>query len=348
VSEQSLLAVEDLHVVFRQRSLLTGSREVHAVNGASFEIAAGETVGLVGESGSGKSTTARALLHLVQPSGGRMTWRGEDVTHVKGRALRTLRRDLQMVFQDPYSSLDPSMVVGDIVAEPLVIHSDLGRKERYDRAADALAQVGLARHHMQRYSYEFSGGQRQRIAIARALVVSPAFIACDEVVSALDVSIQGQVVNLLLDLQAAHGISYLFITHNLAVVRHVSTRIAVMYLGEVVEIGPSERVYNAPAHPYTQALLSAIADVQSDATRRRERIILSGELPDPAAPPAGCKFHTRCPLAMEVCSQERPRIVEVEGGGNVSCHLHTSGPSLNGAPLSELRAAKTVKQGAPL
>jgi oligopeptide/dipeptide ABC transporter ATP-binding protein len=308
------------------------------VSDVSFDLEASETLGLVGESGSGKSTTARAVLHLVKPAGGSILWKGEDVSHPRPARLRRLRREMQIVFQDPNASLDPTQITADLVAEPLRVHERLGRRERHERAGELLERVGLARHHLHRYPYEFSGGQRQRIAIARAIALNPSFIACDEVVSALDVSVQGQVLNLLLDLQYDLGVSYLFISHNLAVVRQVSRRIAVMYLGRIVEIGPSDRVYSAPSHPYTQALLSAIPDPRPNSDRPRNRIVLSGELPDPANPPPGCRFHSRCPYAMEVCRSVTPKLTPVDGGGEVACHLQTEGPRLEGRSLAALGA----------
>jgi peptide/nickel transport system ATP-binding protein len=333
-----LLSVKELRVEFVKRSLLRPTRTVQAVSDVSFDLDASETLGLVGESGSGKSTSARAVLHLVKPAGGTISWKGEDITNPGAARLQRLRREMQIVFQDPNASLDPAQITADVVAEPLRVHDWIGLKERHERAGELLERVGLARHHLHRYPYEFSGGQRQRIAIARAIALNPSFIACDEVVSALDVSVQGQVLNLLLDLQYDLGVSYLFITHNLAVVRQVSRRIAVMYLGRIVEIGPSDRVYSAPSHPYTQALLSAIPDPRPVSDRRGNRIVLSGELPDPANPPPGCRFHTRCTYAMEVCRSVTPKLTPVDGGGEVACHLQTDGPRLEGRPLSALSA----------
>jgi len=341
--DAQLLVVEDLRVTFREKFALRGARHVQAVSEASFEIASGETLGLVGESGSGKSTTARAILRLVEPNGGTITWRGRDITKVPKREMRALRGEMQMIFQDPYSSLDPSMTIANIVAEPLRVNSAMSQSERYERVAEELVHVGLSSAHMQRYSYEFSGGQRQRISIARALILKPRFLVCDEIVSALDVSTQGQILNLLLDLQEESGISLLFITHNLAVVRRVSQRIAVMYLGEIVEVGPSERVYNAPAHPYTQALLSAILETNLETKKlKKSRIVLAGEMPDPASPPAGCRFHTRCPQVMDICRRERPVVTTVSGGGSVSCHLYPSSASGNNSG-STLGASVTLK-----
>jgi oligopeptide/dipeptide ABC transporter ATP-binding protein len=340
-----LLEVERLAVEFRGRSFLPGrGQRIRAVDGVTFELARGETLGLVGESGSGKSSTARGILRLVEPAEGVVKLNGEDVTAASRKRMRALRREMQIVFQDTYSSLDPTMNVADLVGEPLKVHTSPTRRERDDRVRELLQQVGLAPHHMSRYSYEFSGGQRQRIAIARALALDPSFIACDEAVSGLDVSTQSQVVNLLLDLQDRLGLSYLFITHNLAVCRHVSDRIAVMYVGEIVESGPAERVYVRPAHPYTQALLSAIPEPDPRLQRARERIVLRGELPNPAAPPSGCRFHTRCPYVLDVCRVESPPLTPIEGGGTVACHLQTAGPVLAGAPLDTWARAGTQRR----
>ncbi|MQA95661.1 MAG: ATP-binding cassette domain-containing protein [Streptosporangiales bacterium] len=334
MSESSeILRLEDVHVRFPGRSGLR-PRPVYAVRGVSLHLAPGETLGLVGESGSGKSTAARAALRLVPVSSGTVLLDGEDLTGLGGAELRRRRRKAQMVFQDPFSSLDPSSTVGDSIAEPLRTHLGLGRAEREARVAELLELVGLDEAHAARYPQEFSGGQRQRIAIARAIAVSPAVVVCDEAVSSLDVSTQNQVLNLLGRLQRELGTAYLFIAHDLAVVRHIADRVAVMYLGEIVEEGPTRRVYGMPAHPYTEALLSAIPVPDPDRAGLGKRIVLPGDMPDATAPPPGCAFHTRCPYAMEICSREAPPVVEVEGGGRSACHLHTSGPSLGGAPLA--------------
>jgi peptide/nickel transport system ATP-binding protein len=335
MSETPLLEVEHLHVTFGKKTAFGCGHVVRAVNDVSFEIASGETLGLVGESGSGKSTTGRAVLQLVPIESGEVRIRGRDVTGYKGKALRELRREMQMVFQDPYSSLDPSAPVGASIAEPLRVHDGMSREASRGRVAELLDLVGLRPSHADRYPYEFSGGQRQRVAIARALALNPKLIVCDEAVSALDVSTQNQVINLLEDLREQFELSYLFIAHDLAVVRHISHRVAVMYLGHIVEIGPTERVYTQPAMPYTQALLSAIP--VADPTRRNsDRIVLQGDLPDPSNPPTGCPFHTRCPYAMDVCREVMPEMTPIEGGGVAACHLQTSGPKLNGRSLTQL------------
>ncbi|TQM02124.1 ABC transporter ATP-binding protein [Pseudonocardia kunmingensis] len=326
-----VLQAEGLRVRFPGKGRRPG---VTAVDDVSLHIGRGETLGLVGESGSGKSTSGRAVLRLVPLEAGRILVDGEDVTRYRGARLRRLRRQMQMVFQDPYSSLDPSAPVGASIAEPLRVHEKMTKQARRDRVEELLDLVGLRPSHADRYPYEFSGGQRQRVAIARALALHPRLIVCDEAVSALDVSTQNQVINLLEDLRERFELSYLFIAHDLAVVRHIAHRVAVMYLGRVVESGPVERVYERPAHPYTQALLSAIP-VPDPKRRGAKRILLSGDLPDPSAPPPGCPFHTRCAYAMDVCKREMPAMTPIAGGGEAACHLQTTGPTLTGRPLSE-------------
>ncbi len=319
----TLLEVDGLRVSFGGRSGLFKREEpLIAVSDVSFTIDASETLGLVGESGSGKSTTGRGLLGLVPAAAGSVRLDGVDVTSLDRRELRALRRNMQMVFQDPYSSLDPSSTVGESIAEPLIVHESAGRSEAQARVADLLERVGLKADHRQRYPYEFSGGQRQRIAIARAIALNPQLIVCDEAVSALDVSTQNQVINLLEDLRNDYGIAYLFIAHDLSVVRHISDRVAVMYLGRIVEIGPTERIFSDPKHPYTEALLSASPIPHPKRQRQRQRILLPGDLPDPRHPPSGCTFRTRCAHAMEVCAEVEPVAVAVEGGGEVRCHLY--------------------------
>jgi oligopeptide transport system ATP-binding protein len=292
---------------------------VRAVDDISFTIARGETLGLVGESGCGKSTTGRLLIRLLEPTSGAIRLDGDDLARMQAGELRARRRDVQIIFQDPFSSLNPRKTVGGIVAEPLIVHGVGDRSERRARVARLLEVVGLAPDHAERYPHEFSGGQRQRIGIARALALNPKFIVCDEPVSALDASIQAQIVNLMQDLQREFGLTYLFISHNLAVVRHVADRVAVMYLGRIVELTDKFSLYESPRHPYTQALLSAIPVPNPDQPRRR--IALTGDVPSPIDPPAGCRFHTRCPHAEARCRAADPPLINVGGGHHVACHL---------------------------
>jgi len=316
-----MLEIRDLRKHFPLQGGLFGRvrGQVRAVDGVSVSLAEGETLGLVGESGCGKSTLGRAILRLIEPTSGEVRYRGEDVLRLNKRALREKRREMQIIFQDPYASLNPRMQVGDIVGEALVIHKMAFGRERRERVIELLHTVGLPPEAAHRYAHEFSGGQRQRIGIARALAVLPKLIVADEPVSALDVSIQAQILNLLMDLQERFGLAYLFISHDLRVVEHVSDRVAVMYLGKIVELAPRESLYKRPLHPYTQALLSAIP--LPDPRRKKNRIILEGDVPSPVHPPPGCAFHTRCSYAQARCREEAPEFREINPGHFASCHF---------------------------
>lgn len=320
VNNGKLIEVKNLKKYFPSGAGLFGAGDVvvKAVDDVSFNIRSGETFGLVGESGCGKSTIGRCILRLIEPTSGKVSFLGQDLLSLSSDALRRLRRDMQIIFQDPYSSLNPRMTVGQIVCEPLVIHNGGdSRGSRRDRVAELLKLVGLDPDHARRYPHEFSGGQRQRIGIARALALKPRFIVCDEPVSALDVSVQAQVVNLLQDLQEQLGLTYLFISHGLSVVQHISTRVGIMYLGKLVEIAPSDEIFHNPLHPYTKALLSAIPI--PDPAHRREKVPLRGEIPTALDPPSGCNFRTRCPIAEPQCADESPELVEVAPDHFVSC-----------------------------
>lgn len=300
--------------------------DIKAVDGLSFDIMRGETLGMVGESGCGKSTTGRAILQLHKPTAGEVLFEGQDLVKLKGEDLRKMRRRIQMIFQDPYASLNPRMTVGNIIAEPLEVHGILKGKAAQERVQELLQVVGLNPYFVNRYPHEFSGGQRQRIGVARALAVNPDFIVCDEPISALDVSIQAQVINLLEELQQTFGLTYLFISHDLSAVRHISDRVAVMYLGWIVELADRNALYQNPLHPYTKALLSAVPIPDPAIEAKRERIILTGDVPSPARPPAGCRFHTRCPIMQKgLCDVQIPEWRNVGNNHWVSCHLVPDG-----------------------
>jgi oligopeptide transport system ATP-binding protein len=293
---------------------------VKAVDGISFDVYRGETFGLVGESGCGKTTAGRVILQLYKPTAGKVNFDGQELTELKGEEVRRLRPRMQMIFQDPYASLNPRMTVEELVSEPMLIHTTKSRPERRDRARELLELVGLNPKFERRYPHEFSGGQRQRIGVARALCLNPEFIVCDEPISALDVSVQAQVVNLLEELQERMGLTYLFIAHDLSMVRHISTRVAVMYLGKIMELAAREELYDNPLHPYSQALLSAVPVPDPLVEQKRKRIILEGDVPNPANPPPGCVFNTRCPIAVDVCRKDVPVWREIKPGHHVACH----------------------------
>ena len=318
-----LLHVGDLFVHFPiYRGLIRRQiGAVRAVDGVSFDIKRGETLGLVGESGSGKSTTGRAILQLRRPTSGKVSFDGIDLVELKGEDLRKMRRKMQMIFQDPYASLNPRMTVGEIVGEPLLVHNVTTEAEANERVKQLLELVKLNPSFSTRYPHEFSGGQRQRIGIARALALQPSFIICDEPISALDVSIQAQVVNLLEDLQEQFNLTYLFIAHDLSMVRHISDRVAVMYLGVIMELASRDEIYLKPLHPYTQALLSAVPLPDPIADAKRKRVILEGDIPSPVNPPSGCRFRTRCPIAEQICAEVKPEFRELRPGHFTACHF---------------------------
>ncbi len=322
-----LLDVRDLKKHFPVKKGLFSRVHAHvrAVDGISFAIGRKETLGLVGESGCGKTTAGRTILRLLEPTGGDVRFEGRSVFELDKADVRQIRRDMQIVFQDPFGSLNPRMTVGSIVGEPLVVHRVGNRKQRRERVRELLEKVGLSADAINRYPHEFSGGQRQRIGIARAIALNPKFVVCDEAVSALDVSIQAQIINLLEELQEDFGLSYLFIAHDLSVVEHVSDRVAVMYLGKIVEMGDGESIYENPKHPYTVALLAAVP--VPDPKTKREKIVLPGDVPSPVNPPTGCRFHTRCKYAIDVCREEEPRLTDRGGGHVAACFLENGVPS---------------------
>ena len=319
---EALVRVEglEMHFPVYKGVLRMRAGAIRAVDGVSFEVLRGETLGLVGESGCGKSTTGRAILRLYDPTGGSILFDGREISRLRGEALRRMRPRMQMIFQDPQASLNPRMTVGSIVAEPLDEHAAAKGRQKRERVRELLNAVGLNPKFADRYPHEFSGGQRQRIGIARALALSPDFVVCDEPIAALDVSIQAQVVNLLRDLQARLGLTYLFISHDLSMVRYIADRVAVMYLGKIMELAPRARLYGDPLHPYTKALLSAVPVPQPRLERKRERIILKGDVPSPMNPPSGCRFRTRCPVAFDRCAAEEPAWRRVAGDRWVACH----------------------------
>ena len=323
MSENPILSVSHLKTYFDvTKGIFSKKQIVKAVDDVSFDIMPNETFGLVGESGCGKTTLGRTIVKLYEPTDGSITFEGQDIAKLKGNQLKGYRKNMQMIFQDPYASLNPRMTVGEIIKEPMIIHNIFDSDaEREARVVELLKIVGLKPDHIRRYPAEFSGGQRQRIGVARALAVDPKFIVCDEPISALDVSIQAQVVNLLKNIQKELGLSYLFIAHDLSMVKHISDRIGVMYLGHMVEMGPGNDVYHRPLHPYTTALLSAIPIPDPDVAKAKSRIILEGEIPSPINPPAGCPFCTRCPKATERCRREMPEPTQV-GTRMVACHLY--------------------------
>ncbi len=336
VQQAPILDLQDLQTHFPIRGGILGGEvaKVRAVDGVSLQVMPGETLGLVGESGCGKSTLGRTLLRLIDPSGGSICFEGQDITRLSQRELRPLRRQAQMIFQDPYSSLNPRMRVGEIIGEPFAIHGLASGKERAARVVALMERCGLRPDVVDRYPHEFSGGQRQRIGIARALAVSPKLVVADEPISALDVSIQAQIINLLLDLQADLGLTYVFISHDLNAVEFIADRVAVMYLGRIVELAPAASLYAGPQHPYTRALLSAVPTV--DPARRQDRVILEGDVPSPIDPPAGCAFHPRCPEAGERCTRERPELSAVGAGHTAACFLHD--PAGTGTKLRVIAA----------
>ncbi|MFD1849826.1 ABC transporter ATP-binding protein [Oceanobacillus bengalensis] len=323
--QRPLLEVKSLKKYFPIKSGILGRKVGHvkAVDDVSFTVNKGEILGIVGESGCGKSTTGKSILRLIEPTEGEITFNGQDITKLNTEELRKLRRDMQIIFQDPYASLNPRHTVEKIIGEPLLVHGMTSKVERSSRVKELLEVVGLSSYHASRYPHQFSGGQRQRIGIARALANNPQLIICDEPVSALDVSVQSQILNLMEKLRDEYHLTYLFIAHDLSVVKHISDRVGVMYLGRMVELTTKDKLYEEPKHPYTQALLSAVPDPDPDI--KKERIILKGDVPSPENPPTGCAFHTRCPHAMDICKQKRPEFQAVENYHFVACHLYQDG-----------------------
>lgn len=324
--ENVLLEAKDVkkHFPIKGGILRRTIGHLKAVDGISFKIFEGETLGVVGESGSGKSTLGRVLLRLLEPTEGKVIFDGVDISNLKNHQVRPFRKDMQIIFQDPFASLNSKMSVEELIEEPLIIQQKMSKKERQKRVIEMLEHVGLRASDRMKYPHEFSGGQRQRISIARALIMNPRLVVCDEPVSALDVSIQSQVLNLMKDLQDEFNLTYFFIAHDLSVIKHISDRVAVMYLGRFVELTTKDRIYEKPLHPYTQSLLSAIPVIDPEFSgKRREKIILKGDLPNPANPPSGCAFRTRCPHAHERCKLETPEFIEIEDGHYVACHLYT-------------------------
>ncbi len=322
-NSDDLMIVQDLKKYFPVRSGLMQrvTAQVKAVDGVSFTIKSGECLGMVGESGCGKTTVGRAILRLVEPTAGSVVFDGQDIAKADSKTLKAMRRNMQIIFQDPYSSLDPRVPIGESISEGLLIHGMKDSRERNAIVVDMLRKVGMEEYHSRRYPHEFSGGQRQRIGIARALALRPKFIVCDEPVSALDVSIQSQVLNILRDLQHEFGLTFLFIAHNLSVVEHISDRVAVMYLGKMVELTDREELFRDPRHPYTQALMSAIPIPDPKVRSKRARIVLKGDVPSPLNPPPGCRFHTRCPIAQDICSKQEPEFRELKPGHWAACHF---------------------------
>ena len=319
MSEQNILEVKDLTKHFK-----AGKKQlVHAVDGISFTLERGKTLGLVGESGCGKSSCARTIIRMYDPTAGQIILDGTDITNMKQKELKPYRKKMQMIFQDPYASLNARMTVRDIIAEPLLAHNLVKSKEEANALVyPMLERVGLTKEHANRYAHEFSGGQRQRVGIARALILEPQLVICDEPISALDVSIQAQVINLLKDFQEEKGLSYLFIAHDLSMVRYVSDDVGVMYLGQLVEMSEADEIYKNPLHPYTKALLGSVPIANPKLARQKEKSSIEGDIPSPINPPSGCRFHTRCPYAAPECSQVKPELVDVGGGHKVACHLH--------------------------